>query len=207
MQMRTEPVSPSEFISFHEQNFIGDRIFDELPKATIVQVSRPDASDITPMQLAYTIEFLYKQVKEWLQNLGIGDHAAVMQDDDDDAVPSRNDETARNRDVPSIAALPIIRPELGRQHSMSDRAKGAMQGYLNHFLSNIDIVNSKEVISLLLIAEPEILGNADEGKCCSCQWLCCCRDNWQKLLVIPVGGDVKSDTIMVNILYKWSVIR
>lgn len=49
------------------------------------------------------------------------------------------------RDVPSSAALPIIRPALLRQHSMSDRARGAMQGYLNHFLSNIDIVNSQEV--------------------------------------------------------------
>ena len=49
------------------------------------------------------------------------------------------------RDVPSSAALPIIRPALGRQHSMSDRAKTAMQGYLNHFLSNMDIVNSREV--------------------------------------------------------------
>lgn len=28
---------------------------------------------------------------------------------------------------------------------MSDRARVAMQGYLNHFLSNIDIVNSQEV--------------------------------------------------------------
>ena len=28
---------------------------------------------------------------------------------------------------------------------MSDRAKSAMQGYLNHFLGNISIVNSREV--------------------------------------------------------------
>lgn len=49
------------------------------------------------------------------------------------------------RDVPSSAALPIIRPALGRQHSISDRAKVAMQGYLNHFLGNLDIVNSREV--------------------------------------------------------------
>lgn len=49
------------------------------------------------------------------------------------------------RNVPSSAALPIIRPQLGRQHSISDRAKVAMQGYLNHFLGNLDIVNSHEV--------------------------------------------------------------
>lgn len=49
------------------------------------------------------------------------------------------------RDVPANAALPVIRPALGRQHSMSDRAKVAMQQYLNHFLGNMDIVNSREV--------------------------------------------------------------
>ncbi|KAK8948968.1 Phospholipase D p2 [Platanthera zijinensis] len=37
-------------------------IFDELPKASIVSVSRPDASDITPMLLSYTIEFKYKKL-------------------------------------------------------------------------------------------------------------------------------------------------
>ena len=49
------------------------------------------------------------------------------------------------RDVPSSAALPVIRPALGKQHSMSDEAKVAMQQYLNHFLGNMDIVNSREV--------------------------------------------------------------
>lgn len=40
------------------------------------------------------------KVKEWLQNLGIGDHAPVGQDDDepdDDVVPLHNDESAKNR--------------------------------------------------------------------------------------------------------------
>lgn len=36
-------------------------IFEELPKASIVSVSRPDASDISPLLLSYTIEFQYKQ--------------------------------------------------------------------------------------------------------------------------------------------------
>jgi len=39
------------------------RIFDQLPKASIVQVSRPDAGDISPMLLSYTIEFQYKQAR------------------------------------------------------------------------------------------------------------------------------------------------
>lgn len=57
-----------------------------------------------------------------------------------------NDSGFWYRDVPSSAALPIIRPALGRQDTMSDRAKTAMQGYLNHFLGNINIVNSPEVL-------------------------------------------------------------
>lgn len=38
------------------------RVFDELPRARIVAVSRPDAGDITPMLLSYTVEVQYKQV-------------------------------------------------------------------------------------------------------------------------------------------------
>ena len=45
--------------------------------------------------------------------------------------------------------MPVIRPALGRQQSVSDRAKVAMQEYLNHFLGNLDIVNSREVIKAL----------------------------------------------------------
>ena len=50
------------------------RIFDELPKATIVSVSRPDAGDISPMQLSYTIQFQYKQVH---RDLSLRDSAFV----------------------------------------------------------------------------------------------------------------------------------
>lgn len=28
---------------------------------------------------------------------------------------------------------------------------------------------------------PKIMDNDDDIKCCSCQWFCCCRDNWQKV--------------------------
>ncbi|RAL54277.1 hypothetical protein DM860_001405 [Cuscuta australis] len=221
-------------------------IFDELPKATIVQVSRPDVADISPMLLTYTIEFKYKQfkwrlvkkasqvfylhftlkrrlfieeihekqeqVKEWLQNLGIGEIIPLMQDDDDpddETLPMRADESAKNRDVPSSAALPIIRPTLLRQHSMSDRAKVAMQGYLNHFLGNIDIVNSHEVCKFLEVSSlsfsseygpklkedyimvkhlPKIQSGDDHAKCCSCNWFSCCKDNWQKVWAVLKPG-------------------
>lgn len=51
------------------------------------------------------------------------------------------------RDVPSRAALSVIRPAIGKQQIISDKAKAAMQGYLNHFLGNLDIINSREVKS------------------------------------------------------------
>ncbi|KAM7271874.1 hypothetical protein ACFE04_031088 [Oxalis oulophora] len=148
-----------------------------------------------------------EQVKEWLQNLGIGEHSAMVQGDDDEAddvtTPVHVDESAKNRDVPSSAALPIIRPALGRQHSISDRAKGAMQGYLNHFLGNIDIVNSREVCKFLEVSNlsfspeygpklkedyvmvkhlPKIAKKEDSKKCCPCYCFGCCNDNWQKYL-------------------------
>ncbi|KAM0921948.1 hypothetical protein ACQ4PT_006505 [Festuca glaucescens] len=229
------------------------RVFEELPRATIFSVSRPDAGDITPMLLSYTIEINYKQfrwrlfkkasqvlylhfalkrrefleefhekqeqVKEWLQNLGIGDNMPVVHDDDeaDDVnVPSQPDENSiRNRNVPSIAVLPVIRPALGRQHSISDRAKVAMQEYLNHFFGNLDIVNSREVqilstfslqifggIMFVIFAEygpklkedyvsvghlPKIQKGRKE-KCCSCGLFNCCKSSWQKVWVVLKPG-------------------
>lgn len=120
------------------------RVFEELPRATIFSVSRPEAGDITPMLLSYTIEINYKQfrwrlfkkasqvlylhfalkrrefleefhekqeqVKEWLQNLGIGDNMPVVHDEDevDDVnVPSQPDESSiRNskQDIEPVVA-------------------------------------------------------------------------------------------------------
>ncbi|OAY75359.1 Phospholipase D zeta 1 [Ananas comosus] len=134
------------------------------------------------------------KVKEWLQNLGIGDHTAVVQDEDeadDEHVPLQHDDSVKNRNVPSSAALPVIRPALGRQHSISDRAKTAMQGYLNHFFGNLDIVNSREVCKFLEVSSlsflPEYgpklkedyvtvrhlpkIQNGDDKRCCACGWL------------------------------------
>ncbi|XP_058077633.1 phospholipase D zeta 1-like isoform X2 [Magnolia sinica] len=222
-------------------------VFDELPKATIVSVSRPDVSDISPLLLSYTIQFKYKQfrwrlvkkapqvfflhfalkkraiieeihekqeqVKEWLQNLGIGEHTTAVQDDDEadyDNVPSHHEESysSRNRNVPSRAALPIIRPAIGRQQSISDRAKVAMQEYLNHFLGNLDIANSREVCKFLEVSKlsflpeygpklkedfvmvkhlPKIVKDEDK-KCCTCHWFSCCNGNWQKVWAVLKPG-------------------
>ncbi|OVA12917.1 Phospholipase D/Transphosphatidylase [Macleaya cordata] len=238
VQMQSEPSVSSSLHSF-EPNWI----FDELPKATVVSVSRPDAADISPFTLSYTfkwrlvkkavqaiylhiglkkraiieefheiIEDKQEQVKELLQNLGIGDHTTVVHDDDeadDEAVHLHHDESAKNRDVPSSAALPIIRPALGRQQSISDNAKVAMQGYLNHFLGNLDIVNSREVCKFLEVSKlsfapeygpklkedyvmvkhlPKFLRDDDDKKCCSCNWFCCWSDNWQKVWAVLKPG-------------------
>lgn len=63
-QMESEPsqATASSFPSFRQGSAEVARIFDELPKAAIVSVSRPDAGDISPMLLSYMIEFQYKQV-------------------------------------------------------------------------------------------------------------------------------------------------
>ncbi|KAK4406708.1 Phospholipase D zeta 1, partial [Sesamum angolense] len=59
---RSVPVSSSHSLRCSGEAAAA-RIFEELPTATIVSVSRPDASDITPLLLSYTIELQYKQAK------------------------------------------------------------------------------------------------------------------------------------------------
>lgn len=165
---------------------------------------------------AFIEEFHEKQeqVKEWLQNLGIGEHTPVVQDDDeadDEHVPMHHEESyaSKNRNVPSSAALPIIRPQLGRQHSISDRAKVAMQGYLNHFFGNLDIVNSHEVCKFLEVSRlsflpeygpklkedyvtvkhlPKIQKEDDDNRCCACHWSNCCNGSWQKVWAVLKPG-------------------
>ncbi|XLR51880.1 hypothetical protein HN51_002614 [Arachis hypogaea] len=224
------------------------RIFDELPEATIISVSRPEAADITPALLSYTILFRYRQfkwqlvkkasqvfylhfmlkkrafieeihekqehVKDWLQNLGIGDLAAMVHIDDeadDEVMPLNNhhDESVKERDVPSSAALPILRPALGTQETTADRAKIAMQGYLNHFLGNITIVNSREVCKFLGVSKlsflpeygsklhedyvmvmhlPKFSKDDNSRKCCLSDCFRCCNDNWQKVWAVLKPG-------------------
>ncbi|KAF7817946.1 Phospholipase D zeta 1 [Senna tora] len=220
-------------------------IFEELPMATIVHVSRPDTGDISPILLSYTIELQYKQfkwrllkkasqvlylhfalkkralieefhekqeqVKEWLQSLGIVDQTAMVQDDeepDDGAVPLHHEDSIKNRYVPSAAALPIIRPSLGGQQSTADKARVAMQGYLNHFLGNMDIVNSPEVCKFLEVSKLSFLQEygpkLKEGyvmvkhlssmerdsnvTCFPWQLFGFCNNNWQKVWAVLKPG-------------------
>ncbi|XAR49167.1 Phospholipase D [Bertholletia excelsa] len=235
---------PTSISSFH--SWYGPeptKIFEELPVATIVSVSRGDASDISPLQLSYTIELQYKQfkwrlfkkasqviylhfalkkraiieefqekqeqVKEWLHNIGIGDHMSVERDKDepdDGAVPIHLEDGAKTRYVPSRAALPIIRPALGTPQTISENAKVAMQGYLNHFLGNLDIVNSREVCRFLEVSKlsfsQEYGPKLKEGyvmvkhlakiprdnDCLFCHWFDFCNNSWQKVWAVLKPG-------------------
>ncbi|RXI01795.1 hypothetical protein DVH24_015144 [Malus domestica] len=53
----------SDAVNMNVGSFSFTPIFEELPVATIVSVSRPETGDISPMLLSYTIEFQYKQAK------------------------------------------------------------------------------------------------------------------------------------------------
>ncbi|KAF4359290.1 hypothetical protein F8388_009948 [Cannabis sativa] len=210
--------------SFRQWGELAARIFDDLPMATILEFKWrlvKKASQVLYLHFALKkrafIEEIYEkqeQVKEWLHTIGIVDQTtAVVQDDDepdDGAVPLHNNEdTVKNRNVPSRAVLPIIRPAIGGQQSISDRAKEAMQGYLNHFLGNLDIVNSQEVCKFLEVSRLSFLHeygpklkegyvmvkhlsniprrNSDTN-CCLFSWVFCCQHNWHKVWAVLKPG-------------------
>ncbi|KVH93523.1 Phospholipase D family [Cynara cardunculus var. scolymus] len=109
------------------------------------------------------------------------------------------------RSVPTRAALAIIRPSI-RRTTVLERAKVAMQNYLNHFLGNIDIVNSREVCQFLEVSKlsfsPEYGPKLKEGYIlvqhlshiqsndadAGCFMCCCCRNNWQKVWAVLKPG-------------------
>ncbi|XP_048236121.1 phospholipase D zeta 1 [Ricinus communis] len=244
--MRSDGTLLEQSYSFRQFPELG-WIFYELPKATILSVSKPETGDLSPMLFSYTIELQYKQfkwrlvkktsqvlylhfalkrraiieefhekqeqVKEWLHSLEIVDHhVAVVQDadePDDGAVPLHQEESLRNRNVPSIAALPILRPALGGQQAISDRAKVAMQNYLSHFLGNMDIVNSREVCKFLEVSKlsfsleygsklkegyvmvkhlSNIFRSDADISCFPCQLFDCCNNNWCKVWAVLKPG-------------------
>ncbi|CAK8572500.1 unnamed protein product [Lathyrus sativus] len=244
--MSSEPlIQPSDRGSSSQQCGEPPRIFEELPKASIVSVSRPETGEISPILLSYTIELQYKQfkwrlrkkasqvlylqfalrkraiieefhdkqeqVKEWLHSLGIVDQTVMVQDDeepDDGAVPIHHEDTVKNRYVPSVAALSIIRPSLGGQQSVADKAKVTMQNYLDLFLGNLEIVNSREVCKFLEVSKLSFLQEYGpklrEGyvtvkhllnlsqdaniTCFPCHWFHFCDNNWKKVWAVLKPG-------------------
>lgn len=153
-----------------------------------------------------------EQVKEWLQNLGLGEHsgaAAFQEHYDDDYLEESHPSLSSRRDVPSSAAFPVMRPALGRLSSVSLKAISSMQGYLNHFLDSLDIVNTREVCKFLEVSKlsfkPEYGPKLREGyvsvkhlqrihstdsssSCSCCRWMSCCNDNWQKVWAVLKPG-------------------
>ncbi|KAL2941082.1 Phospholipase D zeta 1 [Bienertia sinuspersici] len=282
--------STTSFCQIPDYSTMNTPIFEELPKATILSVSRPDVSDITPLLLSYTIELHYKQVskigpkdakllpfpdldwtnsgnapvldslnwvhiqgsiscrfltflsclkqfkwllqkkatqvlslhislkkraiieefhekqeqvKEWLQNLGMLDHAAVVHDEFDFG----DDGSSRHHYIPSRAAFSFISPSVGRQQSIADKAKVAMQGYLNHFLGNLEIVNCRQVCKFLEVSKlsflqeygpklkedyvlvnhlPRMSSKNATRQCLPCQLFGCC--SWQKVWAVLKPG-------------------
>ncbi|KAG0590254.1 hypothetical protein KC19_1G084700 [Ceratodon purpureus] len=114
------------------------------------------------------------------------------------------------RDIPSSAALPVIRPAIGRLPVISQRATAAMQNYLNHFLESLDIVNTSEVCKFLEVSRlsfaPEYGPKLQEGyvmvkhlprfpddpsSSCSRFWQscwCCFNTNWQEVWAVLKPG-------------------
>ncbi|KAE8660207.1 Phospholipase D p2 [Hibiscus syriacus] len=226
-----------------------DLIFQELPKATIVSVSRPDTGDMSPMLLSYTIEVRYKQfiwrllkkasqvlylhfalkkraiieefhekqeqVREWLQCLGLVDHVAVVQDDDepdDGAIPLHHDGSSRNRLVHTKCSIscgfsdssPHIRRAANRfRQSQSGNARlpESFLGEFGHskFHRGLQIL---EVSKLSFSREygpklkegyvtvkhlSNVAGDDDIG-CFPCQWFSFCTNNWRKVWAVMKPG-------------------
>lgn len=214
-----------------------DPIFKEPPVATVVSVSRSEgtafqliytidfeyrqfkwrlvkkATQVFSLHSAIKIRALVEdlhekqeQAREWFQSLGIGDHTGInLQEDEEqeqDEVPS----TIR-KDIPSSAALPVMRPALGRLPTITYRAQNAMQDYLKHFLDDLDIVNSREVCRFLEVSKlsfaPEYGPKLHEGYvmvqhlpnfskntgCLACLKSCsCCNPNWQRVWAVLKPG-------------------
>ncbi|KAJ7527416.1 hypothetical protein O6H91_16G053700 [Diphasiastrum complanatum] len=213
-------------------------IFDELPKANIVNVYRSE--NIAHFQLVYSIEVKYKQfkwslqrkatqlfllhfalkkralledlqekqeqVKDWVNSLGLGDNSTVGFQQHEDDGQGELSPTVR-RDVPSIAALPVMRPTLGRLPTICERAMSAMQNYLNHFLKTLDIVNTREVCKFLEVSKLSFaleygpkklregyvmvkhLSKIHPEAVVGCSCFSCCRSkNWQKVWAVLKPG-------------------
>jgi phospholipase D1/2 len=157
-------------------------------------------------------DFQEKQehVKEWFQNLGIGEptgidlHASHEDDDQDDNPASTR------KDIPSSAALPVMRPALGRLPTITYRAQNAMQQYLKHFLDSLEIVNTREVCRFLEVSKlsfspeygpklhegyvmvqhlPKFSNDEETAGCSSCfRSCCCCNPNWQRVWAVLKPG-------------------
>jgi phospholipase D1/2 len=215
-----------------------DPIFREPPVATVVSVSRSEGTAFqliytidfeyrqfkwrlvkkatqvfslhSAIKFRALVEDLHEkqeQAREWFQNLGIGDHTGINLHEQEEEEQDENPSATR-KDIPSSAALPVMRPALGRLPTITYRAQNAMQDYLRHFLDDLDIVNSPEVCRFLEVSKlsfaPEYGPKLHEGYvmvqhlppiskdspgCLAClKSCCCCNPNWQRVWAVLKPG-------------------
>ncbi|WVY95870.1 hypothetical protein V8G54_028021 [Vigna mungo] len=250
--MSSEPLIPSSeaLTTSHSFRRCGETvwIFDELPKATVVSVSRPDTGDISSILLSYTIQLhcpmLFGEF-EWDRRMNISGFVLFCQmifnwvfnwrlvkkasqllylqfclrkraiiEDFHDRQEQPNFYLNTTREVERMAPKLGNSRSNGGQQSIANRAKVAMQGYLNHFLENLDIVNSQEAMLLIdgirflevsklsFIQEygPKLkegyvmvkhLSNISQEldvSCFPCNWFRCCNNSWKKVWAVLKPG-------------------
>nr|DAD38153.1 TPA_asm: hypothetical protein HUJ06_008794 [Nelumbo nucifera] len=159
VQMHSEPSTIPSSHSFR----LGSGptwIFEELPKATIISVSRPDAADISPMLLSYTIEFQYKQFKWTLLKKAsqvIYLHFALKKRAFIEEIHEKQEQVCKFLEVSKLSFSPEYGPKLKEDYVM-----------VKHL--------------------PKIPKDDDDTKCCACHWFNCCNDNWQKVWAVLKPG-------------------
>lgn len=214
-----------------------DPIFKEPPVATVVSVFRSEGTAFqliytidfeyrqfkwrlvkkatqvfslhSALKFRALVEDLHEKqeaAREWFQSLGIGEHTGINLQEEEEAEQDEVPSTTR-KDIPSKAALPVMRPALGRLPTITNRAQKAMQDYLKYFLDDLDIVNSREVCRFLEVSKlsfaPEYGPKLHEGfvsvqhlpnysknsGCFACLKSCCCCDsNWQRVWAVLKPG-------------------
>lgn len=136
-----------------------DPIFKEPPVATVVSVFRSEGTAFqliytidfeyrqfkwrlvkkatqvfslhSALKFRALVEDLHEKqeaAREWFQSLGIGEHTGINLQEEEEAEQDEVPSTSR-KDIPSKAALPVMRPALGRLPTITNRAQGAMQEY------------------------------------------------------------------------------
>ncbi|XP_024516571.1 phospholipase D zeta 1 [Selaginella moellendorffii] len=206
-------------------------VFEELPQLSIVSVCRQSSGELRyTIELVYkqfkwtvykkatqalllhaavkTRAFLedlkekHEKIIEWIQKLQSSWDAQAHEDyEQHDATITRAH--SMPRDVPSAAALPVIRPTLGRLPSIADNSISEMQTYLDHFVKNLELLNSEAVckffgVSALSFA-PEYGSKLKEGyvrvchlddkeQGCFSSCFNCCGERWMKVWAVLKPG-------------------
>ncbi|BBG93147.1 phospholipase D P1 [Prunus dulcis] len=213
VQMRSDTAtSPSSFLC-RLSSFEPARIFEELPSATIVSfkwrlLKKP--SHVFYLHFALKKRAFFEeihekqeQVKEWLQNLGIGDHTEVVQDDEDAMMrlfPCITKKVLKTemfhlallcqssgqRSIKGCHAR--ISESLSRKHGHCELSRGVQ------ILGGLYVIifpeyGPKLKEDYVMVKHlPKIPRDEAFRKCCACRWFSCCNDNWQKVWAVLKPG-------------------